>query len=215
MQAWRRCCFCLCQAAAAAAAAASAIYICASVELKHVHCVLQEVLVGSAGMAPLQFVANRWLAVDELDSSTYVTLTASGGKSAVTKKYMIQVGMRYVYCVMFGQCFVHLATLLIAVIQLQHCEASMKDLVQLPTCRLMRHLPGFKEMALSAVCIRLCRCTRVTSGVRGQMRACSSDWRAKGAGIAGRYGWRTARTTLNAVHRCVSAQHLMQLQLPD
>jgi hypothetical protein len=62
MQAWRRCCFCLCQAAAAAAAAAaaSAVYICASVELKHVHCVLQEVLVASAGVASLQFVANRW-----------------------------------------------------------------------------------------------------------------------------------------------------------
>jgi hypothetical protein len=63
----------------------------------------QEVLVGSAGMTPLQFVANRWLAVDELDGSTYVTLTASGGKSAATKKYMIQVRMRrhriwVVYC---------------------------------------------------------------------------------------------------------------------
>uniref|UniRef100_A0A383W527 PLAT domain-containing protein n=1 Tax=Tetradesmus obliquus TaxID=3088 RepID=A0A383W527_TETOB len=52
---------------------------------------LQEVLVSSAGMAPLQFVANRWLAVDELDCSTYVTLTASGGKAAPTTKYMIQV----------------------------------------------------------------------------------------------------------------------------
>ncbi|KAF6256823.1 hypothetical protein COO60DRAFT_1640423 [Scenedesmus sp. NREL 46B-D3] len=52
---------------------------------------LQEVLVSSAGMAPLQFVANRWLAVDELDGSTYVTLTASGGKAAPATKYMIQV----------------------------------------------------------------------------------------------------------------------------
>jgi hypothetical protein len=43
-------------------------------------------------MAALQFVANRWLAVDELDGSTYVTLTASGGKPVLAKKYMIQVG---------------------------------------------------------------------------------------------------------------------------
>lgn len=59
---------------------------------------LQEVLVSSAGMAPLQFVANRWLAVDELDCSTYVTLTASGGKAAPTTKYMIQVGRMLCIC---------------------------------------------------------------------------------------------------------------------
>lgn len=59
---------------------------------------LQEVLVSSAGMAPLQFVANRWLAVDELDGSTYVTLTASGGKAAPTTKYMIQVGRMLCIC---------------------------------------------------------------------------------------------------------------------
>jgi hypothetical protein len=58
---------------------------------------LQEVLVSSAGLAPMQFVANRWLAVDELDGSTYVTLTASGGKAAPTNKYMIQVNTQVRY----------------------------------------------------------------------------------------------------------------------
>lgn len=53
---------------------------------------LQEVLVSSPGTPLMQFVANRWLAVDELDGDTYATLRpSSGGQGPVMHKYRIHV----------------------------------------------------------------------------------------------------------------------------
>ena len=55
---------------------------------------LQEVLISSPGMGEVQFVANRWLATNEGDGSTSVTLLpANGGQAGEMQmlKYRIHV----------------------------------------------------------------------------------------------------------------------------
>eukprot|EP00775_Hariotina_reticulata_P001782 gene1782-2116_t len=53
---------------------------------------LQEVFVSCPGTQQLQFVANRWLAVDEADGSTHVTLTPGGTEAATSlRKYHVHV----------------------------------------------------------------------------------------------------------------------------